>query len=379
MRQSSKLILLCTLALSALPSPRVEMTQLDVFRSGEGGYHTYRIPALITTRKGTLLAFCEGRRNAGSDSGDIDLLLKRSFDQGKTWTKMQVVADFGGDTIGNPAPVVEQKTGTILLLLTRNPGNVVEKQIIDSSVEAARTVWIARSADDGATWTPPEEITASVKRPDWTWYATGPGNGIQLRSGRLLIPCDHIQKGSKERHSHVIYSDNRGKSWNAGGIADDKTNESAVAELRDGSLLLNMRSYHGRNRREIAHSGDGGLTWSKSEPDLALIEPVCQASLICAVRVGKKSDGRLLFSNPADTRRVRMTVRLSPDDGKTWPVAKVLHPGPAAYSSLAVLRDGTVGILYERGDKSAYERITFARFPLAWLTDDHGRLHSARQ
>src|SRR5712692_3850602 len=146
MRQSSKLILLWTLTVAAQPAARVEMTQPDVFRSGEGGYHTYRIPALITTRKGTLLAFCEGRKNAGSDSGDIDLLLKRSFDQGKTWTKTQVLADFGGDTIGNPAPVVEQKTGTILLLLTSNPGNVVEKQIIDSSVEAARTVWITRSA-----------------------------------------------------------------------------------------------------------------------------------------------------------------------------------------------------------------------------------------
>jgi sialidase-1 len=378
MRQSSKLILLWTLAVAAPPAATVELAQLDVFRSGEDGYHTYRIPALITTKKGTLLAFCEGRRNAASDSGDIDLLLKRSFDRGKTWTKTHVLADFGGDTIGNPAPVLDQKTGAILLLLTRNPGNVVEKQIVDSSVEASRTVWIARSADDGATWTPPEEITATVKRPDWSWYATGPGNGIQLRSGRLLIPCDHIQKGSRERHSHVIYSDDRGKSWSIGGIADDKTNESAVAELRDGSLLLNMRSYHGRNRREIAFSRDGGLTWSNSEPDAALIEPVCQASLICAVRAGKKSDGRLLFSNPADTKRMRMTVRLSSDDGKTWPVAKVLHPGPAAYSSLTVLRDGTIGILYERGDKSSYERITFARFPLAWLTDGNGGLLSAR-
>jgi sialidase-1 len=368
MRPQPGLILLGALVVAALPGARVEITESDVFRSGEGGYHTYRIPALITTQKGSLLAFCEGRRQSGADSGDIDLLLKRSFDDGRTWTKTQVLADFGGDTIGNPAPVVEQKTGAILLLLTRNPGNVTEKQIVDSTVEATRTVWITRSTDDGASWTPPEEITASVKRPDWTWYATGPGNGIQLRSGRLVVPCDHIQRGSKARRSHVIYSDDRGKSWKIGGIADDMTNESAVVELHDGSLLLNMRSYQGRNRRDIAHSRDGGLTWSKAEPDPALIEPVCQASLIRAVRTGKKSDSRLLFSNPADRKRVRMTVRLSSDDGKTWPVAKVLHEGPAAYSSLSVLRDRTIGIVYERGDKSAYERITFARFPLAWLT-----------
>jgi sialidase-1 len=367
MRQQLKVTLLCALAVAIVPAARVEITQTEVFRSGEGGYHTYRIPALITSRKGTMLAFCEGRRGSRSDSGDIDLLIKRSFDQGKTWTKTQVVADFGADTIGNPAPVVEQKTGAILLLLTRNPGSVTEKQIVDSSVEATRTVWITRSADDGATWTPPEEITASVKKPDWTWYATGPGNGIQLRSGRLVIACDHVQKGSQERHSHVIYSDDRGKTWAIGGVADDKTNESAVAELRDGSLLLNMRSYRGQNRRDIARSTDGGLTWSKAEPDPALIEPVCQASLIRAVRAGKRSDGRLLFSNPADTKRMRMTVRLSPDDGKTWPLSKVLHAGPAAYSSLAVLRDGSIGILYERGDASPYERITFARFSLGWM------------
>ena len=357
-----KLILLLARSAAAAPAARIELTQAEVFRAGEDGYHTYRIPALITTQKGTLLAFCEGRRNSAGDSGDIDLLLKRSFDQGRTWSRAQVIADFGADTIGNPAPVVEQKSGAILLLLTRNPGNFNEKQIVAASVEGTRTVWIAHSADDGATWTPPEEITASVKRPDWTWYATGPGAGIQLRSGRLLIACDPIEKTTQSRRSHVIYSDDRGKTWRIGGIADDQTNESAVAELRDGSLLLNMRSYRGQNRRDIARSGDGGLTWSKAESDPALIEPVCQASLISAARPGKKSDGRLLFSNPADTKRVRMTVRLSRDDGRTWPMAKVIHAGPAAYSSLAVLRDGSIGLLYERGETRAYERITFARF-----------------
>jgi sialidase-1 len=275
--------------------------------------------------------------------------------------------EFGSDTIGNPAPVVEQKTGAIFLLLTRNPGSITEKQIIDGSAPGTRTVWITHSVDDGATWTEPAEITSSVKRPEWTWYATGPGNGIQLRTGRLVIPCDHIERGTKARRSHIIYSDDRGKTWKIGGVADENTNESAVAERRDGSLVLNMRSYHGQNRRAVATSTDGGLTWSKTELHQTLIEPVCQASLIRAVRPGQKGDGHLLFSNPADTKRDRLTVRLSRDDGRTWPVAKLIDAGPSAYSSLAMLPNGTAGLLYEHGAANAYERITFLKFSLDWL------------
>lgn len=343
--------------------------QLELFRGGEGGYHTYRIPALIATRKGTLLAFCEGRKGSASDSGNIDLLLRRSVDNGRTWTPAQVVADFGDDTIGNPAPVVDRKTGTILLLLTRNPGHITEEQIVNGSAEGTRTVWLTRSADDGATWSPPVEITGSVKKPDWTWYATGPGNGIQLTTGRLVIPCDHIRRDDKVMHSHIIYSDDGGKTWQLGGVAGEKTNESAIVELRDGTLLLNMRSYHGRNRRAIAQSKDRGVTWSDVALDQDLVEPVCQASLI-RLTPGSKTDGRLLFSNPADSKRVRMTVKLSLDEGSTWPVSRLIYEGPSGYSSLAVLRDKSIGLLYERGDERYYERITFARFPLNWLMED---------
>jgi sialidase-1 len=356
------LIAASTLYAAAPGGPR----QQEVFTAGEGGYHTYRIPALIVSRKGTLLAFCEGRKNSASDTGNIDLLLKRSFDNGATWAPVQTVADFGDDTIGNPAPVVERRSGDIILLLTSNPGPAAEKDIIARKPVGARTVWITRSRDDGATWSKPVEITSSVKRPDWTWYATGPGNGIQLRSGRLVIACDHNDGGGK-RYSHVIYSDDGGINWKIGGIAEEKTNESAVVETRDGGLLLNMRSYHGKNRRAVERSRDGGMTWSALTLDDTLIEPVCQASLIAAVRPGKKPDGRLLFSNPAATTRTRMTVRLSPDDGKTWTAERVLHEGPAAYSSLAILREGRVGLLYERGEKRAYEKITFAVFDLSWL------------
>jgi len=338
-----------------------EFSQVEVFRSGQDGYHTYRIPALIETKRGTLLAFCEGRRSAGGDSGDIDLLLKRSRDGGRTWSSTQVVADLGEDTIGNPAPVVDRKTGDIVLLLTRNPGKVTERQMVDGTGAGTRTVWLARSSDDGASWTAATEITESVKAADWTWYATGPGNGIQLRDGRMVVACDHMVAGSKAKHSHVIVSDDGGRTWTLGGSAGEETNESAVVELRDRSLLLNMRSYHGKNRRAVAVSRDRGQTWGELKMDEALIEPVCQASL---VRVGKD---RLLFSNPAAVKRERMTVKVSRDEGKSWPVERVVHEGPAAYSSLAALRDGRVGLLYERGEKRAYEVITFARFELGWL------------
>jgi sialidase-1 len=343
------------------------LSETDVFRAGEGGYHTYRIPALIVTAKGTLLAFCEGRRNSASDSGDIDLLLRRSFDGGKTWGAVQVVADLGSDTIGNPAPVVDRKTAAILLLLTRNPGAVTERQILEGSQLVERTVWLTRSADDGATWSVPAEITSQAKRPEWTWYATGPGNGIQLRTGRILIACDHNRRDNRERHSHVVYSDDAGASWHIGGVAENQTNESAVAEARDRSVILNMRSYHGRNRRAVQRSRDGGLTWEPLAFDETLIEPVCQASLISAARPSGKPNGMLLFSNPASTRRERMTVRLSADDGKSWKAARVIHEGPSAYSSLTILKDGSVGLLYERGDRSPSERITFARFDMKWI------------
>jgi len=358
----SLVLLLAAAAGAAPPAP------VEVYRAGEGGYNTYRIPALILSSKGTLLAFCEGRRNSASDTSDIDLLLRRSFDDGRTWQTVQKLADFGEDTIGNPTPVVDRSTGTILLLLTSNPGKLTESQILRGASTRDRSVWIMRSRDDGATWTQPEDITASTKRAEWTWYATGPGNGIQLKSGRIVIPCDHNTRGAEERrYSHVIYSDDGGATWNIGGDAEVKTNESAVVELKNGSLLLNMRSYHGRNRRAIQTSADAGLTWGPLHFDETLVEPVCQASLITTETLGRRSRGRLLFSNPASTKRTRMTVRVSQDDGRTWPYERVIHEGPAAYSSLAMLRDRTVGLLYECGERGPYERITFTRFDLKWV------------
>ncbi len=371
-------------ACSETPTPAAP-DQNPLFVSGRDGYHTYRIPALLTTGKGTLLAFCEGRKDSRSDHGDIDLLIRRSTDGGETWSRPQVVWDDGGNTCGNPCPVVDQETGTIWLLLTHNPGDEGLRKILQPGARGTRTVWVTSSEDDGQTWAPPREITATTKKPDWDWYATGPGVGIQLRhgphKGRLVIPCDYSYPPSSPDDavpsygepapafgSHVIYSDDHGKSWHLGGNIQPHGNECQVAELTDGRILLNFRSYFGRNLRGRSWSSDGGMTWSEPQDDPQLTEPVCQASLLRYGWPGTGGRSRLLFSNPAATERIRMTVRLSYDEGESWPESRVLHEGPSAYSSLAVLPDGAIACLYERGDESAYETITLARFGLDWLT-----------
>jgi sialidase-1 len=342
-----------------------EPEQAPVFVAGQDGYHTYRIPSLLVTPNGTLLAFCEGRKTGPGDAGAIDLLLRRSFDGGKSWSPTQVVWHDGDNTCGNPCPVIDGRSGTICLLMTQNLGRDTEAMILNGISQGTRTVWITRSLDDGATWSPPTEITQHVKRSTWTWYATGPGVGIQLKNGRLVVPCDNYLAGSKVQQSHVILSDDGGRTWKLGGVVGPQCNEAQVVELRDGGLLLNMRSYRGKNRRLIAVSKDGGETFSEPIEASDLIEPVCQASILRYP--GER--GGILFSNPASTRREKLTVRLSHDEGKTWPVAKVLHDGPAAYSCLAVLRDGTIACLHERGARKPYETITLARLTLDWLSE----------
>jgi sialidase-1 len=285
-----------------------------------------------------------------------------------------VIWSDGTNVCGNPTPVVDRETGTIWLLLTWNRGSDPERAILEGKSGDTRRVFVTRSTDDGKTWEKPREITESVKKPHWRWYATGPVNGIQLtrgkHKGRLAAPAnhsDHSEGGKHPYRAHVIYSDDHGATWKIGGVEEEKTNESTVVELEDGSLLHNMRSYHGKNLRAIARSRDGGLTWSDVRLDAALIEPVCQASILRFSWPEGERKGAILFSNPASSRRERMTVRLSQDDGSSWPVSRVLWEGPAAYSSLVVLPDGKAGCVYERGEKNPYEKIVFATFTIEWL------------
>lgn len=367
--------LCCTASPVTSPSA-VSLT--DVFVSGNDGYHTYRIPSLIVSPDGGLLAFCEGRSKSQGDAGDIDLLVKRSVDGGRTWSRQEVVWDDGENTCGNPCPVVDQTTGVIWLPMTWNHGRDTERQIMQNNGRDTRRVFITHSNDNGRTWATPREITTQTKRSEWRWYATGPGSGIQLTQGpwkgRLLIPCDHSLVSADDPdgyNSHVIYSDDHGRTWRLGGVIRPAVNECQVVELADGTLLMNMRNYdRSQTTRALATSDDGGLTWSAVRHDPALVEPVCQASLVRYTTEPPESRDRLLFSNPGHGEvgnRRDMTVRMSLDEGQTWPAGRVLWPGPAAYSCLAALPGGDLACLFEAGDKNPYERIVLARFTCDWL------------
>ena len=360
-------------------APPAETTGLlgrtNLFVSGREGYHTYRIPSLLVTARGTLLAFAEGRKASGGDAGDIDLVLKRSSDAGRTWQPRQTVWDDSTNTCGNPCPVLDRDTGTIWLLLTWNRGEDHEGKIIAQQSKDTRRVFVTSSTDDGRTWAKPRDITADVKPTNWTWYATGPGAGVQMEhgphAGRLVIPCDHTEAGTKRMFSHVLYSDDHGRTWQLGGSTpQDKVNECEVVELSGGRLLLNMRNYDRvQHARQTAISSDGGATWSDQRHATELVEPICQGSIRRHSWPAAGRQSVVLFANPASAaRRERLTVRASFDEAQSWPASRLLDPRPSAYSCLAVLPDGTVGILYEAGRKSAYENLVFARFDLEWLT-----------
>jgi sialidase-1 len=330
-----------------------------VFTSGDDGYHTYRIPALLVTQKGTLLAFCEGRRNDRSDHGDIDLLVKRSEDNGETWSDQCVIYGEEGEvTIGNPCPVLDAINNTIWMPFCREN----------------RDVLMMNSDDDGMTWSEPTDITADVKLSTWEWYATGPGVGIQLErgphAGRLVIPSDHREPNGYDCGSHVVYSDDGGDTWQIGEAIRPGANECQVVELLDGSLLMNIRMQTDSDGlRAIARSEDGGITWSELEHEQNLQCPKCQASLL---RMPSETEDRVLFTNPATKeapspeygKRAGMTLNISWDGGKSWMHSRVLHAGPAAYSCLAPLPDGNAACLYEGGAESPYENIYFERISI---------------
>ena len=351
--------------------------QTDVFVAGEDGVTEYRIPVLVTANSGALLAICDARVDRPGDApNNIDLVMKRSLDGGRTWGSLKRLANPGKGAAADSCAVVDRHTGTVWVFFGYYPEGIGSRNAQRGLYGPTVMIWSVKSDDEGETWSKPIDVTAMVKKPEWRAGSPGPGAGIQTRSGRLIIPRYYL-KGLDYHGSHVMYSDDHGKTWKIGDEvqAEGKTDETQVAELADGSLLLNMRGSTG-NYRKVARSIDGGISWSEVSKDAFLIEPRCQASLLRFTDRLTYVKDRLLFSNPASRQRENMTVRLSYDEGKSWPIAKQLHAGPSAYSCLTVLSDMTVGCLYERGQQSPYEKITLARFSLEWLTGGKDKLTS---
>lgn len=367
--------------------PTSDIQQHDLYVSGRDGYHTYRIPTTVVTTKGTILAFCEGRKESASDHGNIHILLKRSTDGGRRWSDALCVhkeeSSLEKVTIGNPCTVVDTDTGIIWLAFTRNN----------------QAVHVTRSDDDGCSWNAPTEITKTVKPTGWNRYWTGPGHGLQLRrgvrKGRLVVPSYHTEEQgtTKSMRSHMVYSDDHGMTWHIGKstalskeIRKVQVNWGAVwmgceclaVETVGGRLYLAVRNqdFH-TGRRAYSWSDDGGETWSPLCLDQSLLDPACQASVIRYSDQVRADRDRILFSNPAVRNetdvswkgRKRMTIHLSYDECQTWPVSKTIHAGPSAYSDMAVLSDGTIVCLYEGGETHRREWLRLARFNLEWLTD----------
>ena len=358
-----------------------DLTETVVFQQNESGYPLMRIPGIVLSKDQTLLAFCEARW-APADRSRTDIVLKRSVDGGETWGPLQLVIASQGelDAWVNPCPVADTVTGTIFLFVTLFPDGPVDIREWEALLKygAIRT-FVTESTDDGLTWSTPLDITEQIT--DVTsdiGKKTGPGAGIQTSTGRLVIP--YGLGPELESRAMIVYSDDHGQSWHAGGRIDSTSTETQVAELSDSSLRLDMRNQRPeeqpRHTRYYSISGDGGATWTERVQDWALLDTACQASIL---RHPFRQEGQdrdpILFSNPASTfgNRVNMAVRMSYDDGNTWPEARTVHPGPCAYSCLVSLPDGAIGLLYE-GGAWRYERINFARFDVEWLTEGSPRM-----
>lgn len=362
---------------SVSPAGLVRRMGVGVRHAGDDGSAAFRIPGLVTSNKGTLLGVYDVRYNSSVDLQEhIDIGLSRSTDGGRTWEKMRLpiaFGEYGGlpaaqNGVGDPSILVDTRTNTIWIVAAWSHGMGNQRAWWSShpgmDLNHTAQLVLAKSADDGKTWSAPINITKQVKLPEWYFLLQGPGRGITMADGTLVFPIQFIDK-TRVPNAGIMYSKDGGRNWTIHQPARTNTTEAQVAEVEPGVLMLNMRDNRGGSRA-VCTTTDLGQTWQEHESSRsALREPVCMASLI-SVRAEDNVLGKdlLIFSNPdSDKQRKDMTIKVSLDGGRTWSEKHqlLLDEGYSwGYSCLTMVDKETVGILYE----SSVAHITFQRVKL---------------
>ena len=358
-------------------------------KGGDDGSGNYRIPALVTTNAGSLIAGFDVRWDGNDISSpdlpaDIDVAVMRSTDGGYTWGAMQTIMDFDenvsgsrGNGVGDPSLLVDRTTGRIWCAALWSKGNNGWNGSGPGlSADETGQFVLSYSDDDGLSWSDPVSITPQIKDPNWRLYFNGPGKGITTRDGTLIFPAQY-RRADGVAHSNFIFSTDNGSTWQNSPPAyvngSEWTSEAQIVELDNGSLLISMRNYVSRKQRlwnifswnpdtETIADGTWGTAWYQ-ETDPTVMASVERYSSV----IDGDAYSALLFSNPDSTSRAKMSIRVSLDQGQSWPYKRKIDDLPAAYSCMTILPDGDIGILYETGELSSISRLVFARFPLTWL------------
>jgi sialidase-1 len=364
--------LLCVLLLTspfafgkAAPDSSNGLSEVDLFHQGDLGVHTFRIPALVQSKRGVLIAVVDARFESTRDlPAKIALAMRRSVDNGAHWTPIRIILQPKTGGVGDASLLLDRESGRIWCFHGYGPPGIGFNTAKPGSTTGPDTLQLHAiySDDDGETWSAPRDLTPQIKDPAWQAFFATSGTAIETSTGRFLLPIV-VRDAKGQIHSANLYSDDHGESWRRGEFIGTGTDESHAVELPGGVILQNMRTSKGT--RAIARSTDGGRTFGAVTQDSTLVDPGCNAGI---VRYRNQKTDALIFTNAASHKRENLTVKVSYDEGHTWPSSRVLYPGPAAYSTVIPLQNGDVAVLYERGAVDSIEKITFARFPFGWIT-----------